>query len=97
MRFSSLFVWSLGPHIHLSSAHDEVYLKAKWKGEVVTVDSRKFSRFHLSKHGTYQFANGDIYEGFWKDANYNGYGAMTFISGDKYEGDWKDGNFHGIG
>ena len=37
------------------------------------------------------FANGDIYEGKWKDGYKNGQGKMNFANGDIYEGKWKDG------
>ena len=41
------------------------------------------------------FANGDKYDGEWKDDNMHGYGLFTYPCGGKYEGQWKDGKKHG--
>jgi hypothetical protein len=43
------------------------------------------------------FANGDVYEGDWKDNKRDGKGKMTFANGDVYEGDWKDNKRDGKG
>ena len=47
--------------------------------------------------GTITWANGDKYEGEWKDGKKHGKGTETCSNGDKYEGDWKDGEKHGKG
>jgi hypothetical protein len=46
-------------------------------------------------NGIMKYANGDIYEGEWKDRNPNGTGIMKYANGDIYEGEWKDGNPNG--
>jgi hypothetical protein len=33
-----------------------------------------------------KFANGNIYEGSWKEDKREGYGKMEYINGDIYEG-----------
>ena len=35
-------------------------------------------------------ANGDIYEGEWKDHKSHGYGTYLHKDGAKYIGEWKD-------
>ena len=35
-------------------------------------------------------ANGDIYEGEWKEDKRHGYGVLLKSDGGKYEGNWKD-------
>ena len=47
--------------------------------------------------GTMYYANGDKYEGGWKDDCENGYGTMYYANGDKYEGNWADGFRVGYG
>ena len=48
-------------------------------------------------HTIHTFANGDVYEGDWKDGKGHGKGKCTYASGNMYEGDWKDGKKHGKG
>lgn len=36
--------------------------------------------------GTYKYANGDVYEGDWKDGSMNGFGVYTSHDGGKYKG-----------
>ena len=50
-----------------------------------------------SGKGKMTYANGDIYEGDWKDGNISGKGKMTYANKDIYEGDWKDGKMSGKG
>ncbi len=47
--------------------------------------------------GTYYFANGDRYEGEWKDGKRDGQGTYYFANGNRYEGEWKDNNRNGQG
>lgn len=43
-------------------------------------------------------ANGDIYEGNWKDDKANGYGIFIDLNNNaKYEGYWLDDQQHGEG
>ena len=37
-------------------------------------------------YGIYHYANGNIYQGHWKDDLKNGIGTMIYPSGSKYEG-----------
>merc|ERR1712146_272366 len=37
------------------------------------------------------WANGDKYDGEWKNGKKEGHGVLTWANGDKYEGDWKNG------
>ena len=45
--------------------------------------------------GIYDYANGNRYDGMWKNGVKNGQGTLTYANGDKYEGilkeDKKDG------
>lgn len=43
------------------------------------------------------YANGDKYDGNWKDGKKNGQGKMNFANGDEYEGLWKDDKMNGHG
>lgn len=36
--------------------------------------------------GLYKYANGDVYDGEWKDGSMNGYGVYTSHDGGKYKG-----------
>ena len=36
------------------------------------------------------YANGNVYDGGWKDGQPHGNGKMTYANGDVYDGDWKD-------
>ena len=52
--------------------------------------------------GTYTYADGDQYEGDWKDDRRHGKGTVTYAAveggaAEKYEGDWSDGKMHGYG
>ena len=42
-------------------------------------------------------ANGNKYDGDWKDDKKHGKGVYNFNNGDEYDGDWKDGKVHGKG
>ena len=46
-------------------------------------------------HGVLKFANGNIYEGNWKDGKYNGHGVCKFADGRVLDGQWKDDKFLG--
>ena len=39
------------------------------------------------------YANGDKYDGEFKNGNFNGRGVYTCANGDIYNGEWKDGNY----
>ena len=43
------------------------------------------------------FADGDKYDGEYKDGKRNGKGTYTFADGDKYDGEWKDDKGNGLG
>ena len=42
-------------------------------------------------------ADGDVYEGEWKDDKANGKGTYTHANGARYQGDWRDDKQHGFG
>ncbi|MBI5219692.1 MAG: caspase family protein [Bacteroidia bacterium] len=48
-------------------------------------------------YGTYKFASGDKYVGYFKTGTYSGQGTYTFADGKKYIGEWKDGSYNGYG
>ena len=45
--------------------------------------------------GVFRYADGDVYEGDFKDDKRNGRGVYRYANGDVCEGDWKDGKIHG--
>jgi hypothetical protein len=51
--------------------------------------------------GTYQYNNGDLYIGEWRNYMLNGKGIFYFNSGQwegsRYEGEWKDNKYNGRG
>jgi hypothetical protein len=44
-----------------------------------------------------RYANGDRYEGQWKDGKRDGQGTCTHANRDRYKGKWVDGKRHGKG
>ena len=42
-------------------------------------------------------ANGDVYQGQWKNGMANGYGTFVDSQGSTYEGEWMDDLQHGYG
>ena len=47
--------------------------------------------------GTFEFNNGDVYSGSFKDGAPSGYGTLTFANGNKHIGEFKDGDRNGFG
>ena len=43
------------------------------------------------------YANGDVYDGDWKNGEQEGRGKMTFASGNVFNGEWKGGKQEGRG
>jgi hypothetical protein len=46
-------------------------------------------------HGTYTFANGDVYTGQNKDDLRHGYGTMTYADGSIKDGKWENDEYVG--
>jgi hypothetical protein len=46
-------------------------------------------------YGIYKHANGEMYEGFFKNGKYNGYGIYAWTNGATYAGEWTDGSRNG--
>merc|ERR1711990_1073570 len=51
----------------------------------------------LVKNGKWKctYANGDVYDGDFKDGNFHGKGTYTWANGNVYVGEWKDDKKHG--
>ena len=47
--------------------------------------------------GIYNFEDGAIYVGEFKDGNFHGQGTVTYPDGGSYVGEWEDDNMHGKG
>ena len=47
--------------------------------------------------GTFEFDNGDKYEGYFVEFHRTGKGTYTWATGEKYIGDWKDNKRQGEG
>lgn len=45
--------------------------------------------------GIQTWADGSLYEGYWKNDKANGRGRLIHADGDVYEGEWKDDKAHG--
>ena len=43
------------------------------------------------------WADGSLYEGYWRNDKANGRGRLIHADGDVYEGEWKDDKAHGYG
>ena len=59
-----------------------------------------FVEYHAGKlngHGVYTGANGDRYDGEWRDDKKNGHGIDTWANGERYDGEWRDGKANGTG
>ena len=52
--------------------------------------------FNLLK-GKFTWANGDIYEGEFRDHSRNGFGILKYNDGRRYEGEWKNDKKNGKG
>lgn len=47
--------------------------------------------------GVRVYANGNRYEGDWRDDRYHGKGTLSWATGGKYVGEFRNGLFHGRG
>ena len=47
--------------------------------------------------GEYTYANGDKYDGEWKDNKKDGKGILSCANGDKYDGNWANDKRNGEG
>ena len=47
--------------------------------------------------GTYDYSNGDSYDGVWRGGRKHGNGTYSFQDGSKYGGEWKNNINHGRG
>lgn len=61
--------------------------EGEWNDETTTRDGK----------GTQIWADGSLYEGYWKNDKANGKGRLIHADGDVYEGEWKDDKAHGFG
>jgi hypothetical protein len=64
-------------------------IKHEKAGNVVERDCRNDIRCGKRK---FVYANGDFYEGQWKECVWHGKGKMVYAVGGCYEGDWLNGN-----
>ena len=64
---------------------------AKYEGEWDVVRNLRDGR------GKQIWADGSLYEGYWRNDKANGRGRLIHADGDVYEGEWKDDKAHGEG
>jgi hypothetical protein len=64
---------------------------AKYEGEWDAVHNLRDGR------GRQIWADGSLYEGYWRRDKANGRGRLIHADGDVYEGEWKDDKAHGYG
>lgn len=64
---------------------------AQYEGEYIKSTSIREGK------GKQIWADGSIYEGFWKNSKANGRGRLVHADGDIYEGDWNDDKADGYG
>jgi hypothetical protein len=76
-----------------------IYFVEKKRGNLENYTELEFELIGDCENGqgTITWANGDKYEGEWKDGNTHGKGTFTWADGDKYVGEYKDGMKHGKG
>ena len=47
--------------------------------------------------GTYQYSDGAVYQGQWKNSRLDGQGTLTYLDGSNYNGQWKNSQRNGQG
>ena len=72
-------------------------LSEKYSGNFDVVKVSDSGNSKKRYYGKMTYANGDIYEGEWKDDLFDGHGKYTWVNGEVYEGQWKDGVKNGLG
>lgn len=75
-----------------------IYLLTSFFLLTLTVYSQKcISGDCINGTGTFQYIDGTIFNGQWKNGERNGYGVKICTDGQRYEGYWKDDKEHGYG
>mgnify|MGYP001131685251 CR=1 FL=1 len=46
--------------------------------------------------GILSYADGDRYEGEWKNGKMHGKGVYVYANGDRYDGEWSEDKRHGV-
>ena len=67
------------------------------KRVTVGYEGEKIAAGQYHGRGVYRYADGNVYEGEWKDDKMHGRGVFRYADGDVYEGEWEDGKMHGRG
>ena len=76
------------------------YLLGYQRGVVISEQSNKTGCIKgncENGEGTYNFSDGGVYTGTWKEGKMNGQGTYKFENGSVYVGQFKDNNFNGQG
>jgi hypothetical protein len=71
-----------------------IYYEGELKDNKFDKDIDKNIRYG---HGKMKYANGNIYEGEWKNNNKSGNGKMKYQNGSIYDGEWKKNKKNGKG
>ena len=96
-----LVSWSDNESVTKGNQLDEAWKYYDRKEVGQKVDTKKNAGCILGNcqngFGTYIWANGDKYDGEWKNDKRNGYGTFTWANGYKYVGEWKNDKINGFG
>jgi len=96
-----LVSWSDNESVTKGNQLDEAWKYYDRKEVGQKVDTKKNAGCILGNcqngFGTYIWANGDKYDGEWKNDKRNGYGTFTWANGYKYVGEWKNDKRNGYG
>lgn len=71
------------------------FLNKKWSGNKYRGETTDTG--DADGRGFKIFATGGIYEGFFQDNNFNGYGRGVSSNGNCYEGQFDNNDMHGYG
>ena len=63
-----------------------VFYLSSYVGDLPVVSAQCVSRNCFRGHGTYEWENGDFYEGIWKAGKRDGNGTFYFENGNNYVG-----------
>uniref|UniRef100_A0A2S2NC87 MORN repeat-containing protein 3 n=1 Tax=Schizaphis graminum TaxID=13262 RepID=A0A2S2NC87_SCHGA len=78
---------------------DNRFTKGKWYEECGIYDGNFSTAGRRIKcgYGTMQWNDGAVYQGQWRNNEYNGQGKYVEVNGNFYDGQWRNGLKHGKG